>query len=124
MLSKPEFNFGLAVETFYDVLFKNAPEVEAMFSDTSNHATMMIVALQSIGEKANQDRFLADYMTMLGSKHKGYGLTTAHMKIGRAAFEQAIEVGCKTLSSDEKAHYLQAFTNLELAMGFDMSGQK
>ena len=36
MLSKPEFNFGLAVETFYDVLFKNAPEVEAMFSDTSS----------------------------------------------------------------------------------------
>jgi hemoglobin-like flavoprotein len=123
MTGNDDLDFWLVVEKFYETLFEKAPEIAAMLGNKSNRETMMMIALKSIGDEARRDGQLVDYMKMLGEKHRGYGLTEQHMKIGRRAFEQAIEAGGKNLSKERKRHYLDAFVGLENAMGFDLGSK-
>jgi hemoglobin-like flavoprotein len=114
-------NFEVATEKFYEVLFAKLPEVEAMFGDLKYTKLMFMSVLRSIGSLEDGDRQLKEYMELLGKKHRGYGLTEQHMEIGRQAFEAAIEAGGTNLSSERKEHYLDAFTELERMMGFDVN---
>ncbi len=115
-------DFDVATDKFYEVLIKKAPDIAVKFGDMQRQKTMMIVALRSIDDKVRDDGQLKDYMVMLGEKHKGYGFTEQHMKIGREAFEAAIDAGGKDISEERKQVYLDAFTELERMMGFDMDG--
>ena len=124
MEEENSLTYWLAAEKFYEVLFEKLPDIETKFGDKPNQKTMFIVALRSIGDCARGDGQLADYMKMLGAKHRGYGLTEQHMEIGRQAFEQAIEVGGGNLNSQRKQRYLDAFTELERMMGFEMDVAK
>ena len=122
MILKAGFDFERATDKFYEVLFEKMPALEIMFADKHKQTSMFIVALQSIGDKARGDTQLADYLKMLGDKHKGFGLLRIHMEMGREAFEQALEAGSKDASDEEKQHYLKAFTELERSMGFGVDG--
>jgi hypothetical protein len=82
---------------------------------------MFVAALEKIGEGSGDDEQLADHLKMLGQAHRRSGLTTKHMETGREAFVAAIEAGGQGLSDELKQHYLDAFTELEQAMGFDVN---
>jgi len=118
MVDGTELDFAMATSKFYEVLFEKMPELEGLFGDELKQANMFIVALQSIADKAQGDRNLADYMKMLGEKHRKVGLNRFQMELGREAFEQAVEAGGKNLDREQKQRYLDAFTELERAMGF------
>ena len=113
-------DYWAATDKFYEVLFEKAPGVEALFGDITNQRGMFVFALKTIGGETPESERTDEYIKMLGNAHKRQGLTSEHMEIGREAFRASIEAGGRDLSDEGKRQYLDAFTELELAMGFDV----
>ncbi len=113
-------DFATATDRFYEVLFEQIPSIKERFADNTHQREMFLLILQFIDRNHANDEILSDYLQMLGDKHKMKGLNRVHMKMGRVAFEQAIEAGGKNLKSEQKQTYLDALVVLERMMGFEV----
>ena len=113
-----ELDFDIVAEVFYETLFRDVPDVKPLFLDTGRATSMLITALQSIADMERGDPVLKDYMATLGDRHRLFGVTKSQMVMGQRAFENAIDKGGRNLSPQRRAHYLEAFAQIQKAMGF------
>jgi hypothetical protein len=117
-----ELDFRIAAERFFQVLFKEIPEIKDRFRDKRKQKRMFASALQCIHNKRGDKSLLSNYLMKLGEKHRMAGVSRIHMRIGRKAFEQAVEAGGENLnfSSDDMQFYLKSYDALVVGMGFNI----
>lgn len=114
-----DLDFEAVADAFYAALFREAPDVERLFRDETNKTVMFVNALESISDMERGDPHLADFMAMLGRRHRDIGITQQHVKAGWNAFNEAIEAGGGALALPRRRFYRDAFRKLVAAMEYD-----
>ena len=87
-----DLDFEAVAEAFYAALFREAPDVERLFRDETNKTVMFVNALESISDMERGDPHFADFMAMLGQRHREIGITQQHLRAGWTAFNRALDV--------------------------------
>ena len=116
-----DLDFEAVADAFYAALFREAPDVERLFRDETNKTVMFVNALESISDMERGDPHLADFMAMLGERHRNIGITQQHVKAGWKAFNEGLEAGASDLSRPQRQFYKDAFRKLVAAMQYDPS---
>jgi len=114
-----DLDFEAVAEAFYAALFREAPDVERLFRDETNKTVMFVNALESISDMERGDPHFADFMAMLGQRHRDIGITQQHLKAGWTAFNEALDVSGGNLSLPRRQFYRDAFKKLVAAMKYD-----
>jgi hypothetical protein len=116
-----EFEFNLTAEVFFKTLFEECPDVRAKFSNINIQKMMFVTVLQTIDNMLEEKgaESIIQYMNGLGQKHKELGLSNLHMSAGRAAFEQAIQIGGRDIPHARQMELMGTYDVLVGAMGFE-----
>jgi hemoglobin-like flavoprotein len=107
-----------AADLFYDRLFEIAPDVRSLFpADLSGQKVKLIGMLATAVNNLHQLAAILPSVRDLGSRHRGYGVTTEHYAPVGAALIWTLEQGLgPAFTSDVKAAWGEAYSTLAGAM--------
>jgi hemoglobin-like flavoprotein len=107
-----------AADLFYDRLFEIAPDVRSLFpADLSGQKVKLIAMLATAVNNLHQLAAILPAVRDLGSRHRGYGVTTEHYAPVGAALIWTLEQGLgPAFTSDVKAAWDEAYSTLAGAM--------
>ena len=107
-----------AADLFYDRLFEIAPDVRSLFpADLSEQKIKLIGMLATAVNNLHRLDAILPAVRDLGSRHRGYGVTTEHYAPVGVALLWTLEQGLgPAFTSDVKVAWSEAYSTLAGAM--------
>ena len=103
------------INTFYDDLFKLAPEVEHLFENTSKErqGEKLYNALVILVENINDPKALKDILQPLGQEHLNYGTQLAHYPVvGKCLIDSLKKFNNEEWSEDIEMAWLETYNSV------------
>lgn len=122
MKTGTNIDFARATAKFYERLFARFPGIKAQLADKGKRERMFVAILMSVDDAVHGRVPETAYLQSLHERHRMIGVGRVHITAAREAFAQAIEAGGRQLSEERRQLYLDAFTEIERAMGFATDG--